>query len=383
MPKTNGLQPGEDSRKERQRLIIAGVAGLVVLVLLLFFLPNKKATQTKEVALHFADSWKDIGAIDGCLFFRDGKDLIAFDAGGKRWATPLDVDTKPIYGDKIYLLQKDRRISVRNPQTGKEERTIQEEGLLGLMTVEKTAFSPATVIGIKADRFVLFDKEGNIQAVQKTSGAPGLLAQTDTHIAWTEEGAAKGVTVSGQVEKAPGFSSPRSTTNTPQRSVLVMRATTPEKDEPKSEGQDPLIGGSFQLNADVPFTRLLWTDKTSFVVAQESRLYFVVDHAVTATVPCGKDWDMTANEEGLWVTDGRALTCYAPDGKAKKTIALDFPPLRVISSRAGIVVVGKNRRMTLKDDKKEAVDTQELIRVLPQADGATMLVYREAFFVLP
>ena len=55
----------------------------------------------------------------------------------------------------------------------------------------------------------------------------------------------------------------------------------------------------------------------------------------------------------------------------------------VVAGKNGVVVVGKNRRMTIKGEKKEVVDTQELIRVLSQANGATMLVYREAFFVLP
>ena len=109
----------------------------------------------------------------------------------------------------------------------------------------------------------------------------------------------------------------------------------------------------------------------------------MVDNIVTTTIPLAEGWDMAVNEEGVWVTDGRALTCYTVDGKAVKTTALDFPPLRVIAGKNGMVVIGKNRRMTLRGENKEVVDTQEFIRALPQADGATMLVYREAFFVLP
>lgn len=385
MPKKKEDVGGQPRQKEKQRLFMAGAAGLAVLLVLLFLLPKGNTTRTKEVALHYADSWRDIGAIDGCFFFRDGKTLIAFDAGGKRWEMPIAADTKPIYGDKIYLLQADRRIQVLNPKNGREERMIQENGLLGLMAMEQKAFSPAALIGIKADRFVVFDEEGNIKAVQNTAGAPGLLAQTDTHTAWTEEGTGKGITVTGQVEKEPGFSSPRATEKKRERSVLVMRATTPEKPKEKSDEKagDALLKDRFQLNADMPFTRLLWTGENSLVVTQEERLYFVVDNAVTATVPATEGWDMAVNKDGVWVTDGRALTCYAVDGKVKKTVPLDFPPLRVIAGKNGIVVVGKNRRMTLKEENKETVDTQELIRVLPQTDGSTMLVYREAFFVLP
>lgn len=385
MPKNKDFEGGEKRLSQRQRLFIAGAAGILALFLLLFFLPKGKNASTKEVALHYADSWRDIGAIDGCFFFRDGKNLIAFDAGGKRWEVPIAADAKPIYGDRVYLLQKDHAIQVLNPKNGQEVQTIQEDGLLGLMAVEKRAFSPAALIGIKADRFVVFDKEGTIQSVQKTAGAPGLLAQTDTHVAWTEEGSSKGIHTTGTVEKAPGFSLPQSTADEPVRSVLVLRTVTPEKPkEKKEETPDALLGEDrFQLHADAPFTRLYWTGEKSFVVSQEKRLYFVMDNIVTTSIPLAEGWDMAVNEEGVWVTDGRALTCYAVDGKAVKTTALDFPPLRVIAGKNGMVVIGKNRRMTLKGENKEVLDTQEFIRALPQADGATMLVYRESFFVLP
>lgn len=369
-------------RRDKQRILVFGAIVLVVLFCFLFLLPKGKNTKNGEVALHYADSWKDVGAIDGCFFFRDGKNLIAFDAGGKRWEMPLAAETKPIYGEKLYLLQKDHSLQVLNPKNGHEERVIQENGLIGLVAVEKRAFSPAACIGIKADRFVVFDVEGKIKAVQKTAGSPGLLAQTDTHAAWTEEGTAKNISVEGQVEKAPGFSSPYSTEYKAARSTLAVQALSAEKAKEKNE-EDSSAEARFQLNADRAFTRLLWTGESSLVAAQDYRLYFVANKAVTATIPCGESWDMTVNEEGVWVTDGRALTCYTVEGKVKKTIALDFPPLRVVAGKNGVVVVGKNRRMTVKGEKKEVVDTQELIRVLPQANGATMLVYREAFFVLP
>lgn len=369
-------------RRDKQRVLVFGAIVLVVLFCFLFLLPKRKNTKNGEVALHYADSWKDVGAIDGCFFFRDGKNLIAFDAGGKRWEMPLAAETKPVYGEKLYLLQKDHAIQVLNPKNGHEERVIQENGLIGLLAVEKRAFSPAACIGMKADRFVVFDAEGNIKAVQKTAGSPGLLVQTDTHSAWTEEGTAKNLSVEGEVEKAPGFFSPNATEYKATRSTLTVQVLTADKTKGKNE-EDSSAKARFQLNADRAFTRLLWTGESSLVAAQDDRLYFIANKSVTATIPCSASWDMTVNEEGVWVTDGRSLTCYTAEGKVKKTIALDFPPLRVVAGKNGVVVVGKNRRMTVKGEKKEVVDTQELIRVLPQANGATMLVYREALFVLP
>lgn len=352
------------------RPLILGAGVLIVLFVLsvLFLLPKSPGQSGNAVALHFSDAWKDVGAIDGCLFFREGSHLTAFDRSGKRWEANLSSQSKIAYGEKLYVLEATGKLRVVNPQNGHVERTVSLPGVRGLIAVEAQAFSPAALMGVKADRFLLLNADGAVESVQKTTGTPGLYVPSKNGAAWTEEGNDEAFTAEGTIPMDPALSPLLTGSEDPVRGVLK-----------KKEEQSAL----FQCAGPEPFTRLLWTGENSIVAAQGNRLFFICDNTIKHVIDCTNTWDVVVMDKNIWVMDGRTLTSYSAEGEKQKSETLDFDAQRLISSGSSLVILGKNRRLRIDGERKTVEDTQEFVRALPQADGSHLVIYRESFLVMP
>lgn len=376
----------EKGLTQRKTLAILLVVLVLVSVSGFFFL--RRASAPEAFTLHWSDEWRDAGAVDGLIFFRDGNTLSAFDQKGLRWKKDVTPEALIAYGTSVVVWEGDTLFSY-----GAQEGTLQWEvemaGVRALDALPSEGNAPNTIVAIKADRFLLVNgQDGSVDFVQHTSGTPDRFVQSATWRAWTETGTSPRVQSEGELATLADLS-PLMTAHETSRTVLsatpweVTALPSARADENEATPSPSALSAAQKgiLPAfrapTMPVQALLATGDDSFVAWTEGKLLFIHNGVMTRVLPSRDVVDLAGDGEGCVVLFRDALVRYDAAGDEEERVAIDFEPQALVQGETSTVVAGMSQALVLSEGTSEMRETGEFVRKLVPAHGAPLLIYRE------
>ncbi len=362
----NGKAPAKRWNRGRTLLLIAVVLALVVVLVVLVRRFRTEPTE-ERIALHDDPSREEMGVIRDAVFFINGSTLIAYGPEGKRWEKEIPSGTRLAYADTVLALQPDGTLESLDPARGEAQYTKKNSGFSKIFVIPATKFQKMQVVGVKEDRFVLLDEAGRATETLKTVGIPGMLSQTSSQRVWTEEGSSE-TTEEGALVLDPNASA-------------LTQGTSGERHVLKVDDQKGHLLAAFPGTES--YEAVAWLDDTTFVAATASRLLFVSHGVLSASVRWENDHAWAVSDGAVWVSSGRVLSRYSADGVVQSRTTLEVVPRLMIHRPEGLLMIGDQKRISLRNDQLMSEDTGAYMRALFGADGRVALIYRDEIRILP
>lgn len=352
--------------KANPSLAYALGGGLVLCILLLLLFLGGRGGQS-SFALHFSDSWRDIGRIDDQFYFREEDTLYCYNRQGKRWESALDPNAQIAYAKEIHIFQPGGSWIILDPSSGKKVAEKSMGKLTAIASVPAGTYSKSELLGLEPGRFRLYDDHFQVQKVQQVAGNTGSYRSQDQRAIWTAWGTAQDMEKTGQVQLNADVAALIDRPKDPGRALLVQA----------EEGKEV-----FRLLGDAPFRNLRWTGEDSFISSSGGALYFVHGKELVGKVPFPEGSDVGVNADGVWVLSKRSLRRYDQDGKEEETLALDFDAKMLAVGEKEVYALASNRRYHWTEKRQETEETAEWIGLVTDIEGRSSLVYREELLLV-